>query len=166
MDRWSGHAGPLELPTQGQSGRHAPRRRRYSSPWSPPSVLAAAAVPVAVEPVVVFADDGHWTGVLGAVAAAPFAVVVRRVRIEACPAVVRIAFGCLFARFRFGPFAFFGFGACFFAGLRLGGGMSCPAPGCFAPRPAARRFATMTCGGSARLASLLPFSRRFGRDPR
>ena len=55
----------------------------------------------------VFADDGHGAGVIGPVAAAPFAVVVGGRGVQAGPAVVRIAAG-----FRF----FFGF--CFRPFLR------------------------------------------------
>jgi hypothetical protein len=55
------------------------------------SVVAADAVAVAVEVEVVVADHPHLAGVVGAVAAAAFAVVVGRRRVEACTGVVRVA---------------------------------------------------------------------------
>jgi hypothetical protein len=55
----------------------------------------------------VFADDGDRTGVVGAVAATTFAVIVRGVGIEAGTGVIRIAFAFFGGFFFFKTFPFF-----------------------------------------------------------
>jgi hypothetical protein len=70
-------------------------------------LLAAVAVAVRVEAVVIVADDRYGAGVTRAVAAASFAVIVGGIWVETGAAVAGIAF----ARFSFGGF----FGFCFFA---------------------------------------------------
>jgi hypothetical protein len=80
--------------------------RRLSA--TPSFGLAANAIAVGVEAVVVFSHDRDRAGVLGAVAAAAFAVVVRCVGIQTSAGVIGVAFGGFF--FGFGFFRFFGFG--------------------------------------------------------
>ena len=74
------------------------------------------------------ADHRHGPRVLGTVAAAPFAVIVRRVGIEAGATVVGVAF----ARFRF-FFNFFFLRSCFPASSYQSGARPCPAPRFFVP---------------------------------
>jgi hypothetical protein len=74
------------------------------------SKLTGITVAIAVEPVMVFADDGDRPRVLRPVTATAFAVIVGGVRIEAGAAVIGIAFGGFFAFFGFERFPFTGFG--------------------------------------------------------
>ena len=72
----------------------------------------------------VVSDHGNRAGVIGAIAAAAFAVVVGGIRIEAGAAVAGIAF----ARFRFAGFRFFerfGFFASAFTRRKLPGTSAC-----------------------------------------
>lgn len=106
------------------TGNKAPGERilpRLAVAKPQPRLLAAVAVAVSVEFVVIFADHDDRAGVVGAVAAATFAVIVRGVGIEASAAVVGVAF----ARFRFPRFfSFRGFGfpsrLCLFARMFAG----------------------------------------------
>jgi hypothetical protein len=96
----------------------------------------------------VFADDRHGPGVVGAVTAAAFAVVVGRVRIEAGATVVGVAF----TRFRFFGFGGFEFFSCF-------GSFPRALPGRDLSRVPPRRRATLLGSDSVRFAMAMSRSR-------
>jgi len=123
-----------------------------------PSGLAGVAVAVAIEPIVIFADDRDRGGVLRPVAATTFAVIVGGVGIQAGAAVVRVAFGGFFAFFRFALFPLFGFGL---TGFRVGSPTSR-----FSAYPPPRGFMPRTHSGAMRFADPLSFPLLPGGDPR
>ncbi len=123
---WSRLASLFRIPKQSRQAEWILPQLRQEGCYlggSEAALLAATVVAVCVEAVVVVADDYHEAGVVGTVAAAAFAVVVRGVRVEAGAAVIGVAF----ARFGFFGFDSFRFFACFGLGAFARCGSLCAA---------------------------------------
>ncbi len=109
----------------------------------------------------VFSNHCDRAGVLGTIAAATFAVVIRGVRIEAGAAVARIAF----AGFRFPFFGFFGFDRFPFFRFDLGGFLPHLPSSCLTPRRSPRGLPPLPRFCPARFASKALFPAPFCRNP-
>ncbi len=107
-----------------------------------PSAIAGDPVAIAVEVIRIVANDSHRAGVVRAVAASAFAVVIRRVRIKASALIVGVAVAARRLRLGFLLRLLFGKGGCLsFAALLFAAGRCsgpCSALTTLSPPPSLR----------------------------